>query len=182
MRKFFKDFKEFITKGNILDLAVAVVIGSAFNAIISSLVKNIIMPFISLLTGGVSVDDWKWVITAADEANGVAESAIYYGHFIQSIIDFLIIALSMFILLRIVMKAKGGLSIVKAKLSKAEKKEMKALGLNHKNLDDENKFREIQKEKALKEEEERLAKEELERINNPSEIDLLQEIRDLLKQ
>ena len=182
MKNFFKDFKAFITKGNILDLAVAVVIGAAFNAIISSLVKNIIMPLISLVTGGVSVNDWKWVITAADEVAGVAESAVYYGLFIQAIIDFLIIALSIFIVLRLVMKAKGGLSLaIKSKISKEEKREMKDLGLDFKNTADVAKFREIQKDKVLKEENEKKAKEELERINNPSEKDLLKEIRDLLK-
>ena len=62
---FFADFKKFISKGNIIDLSVAVVIGAAFNKITSSLVNDIIMPLISLLTGGVSVADWKWVIKPA---------------------------------------------------------------------------------------------------------------------
>ena len=85
---FFADFKKFISKGNILDLAVAVVIGTAFNKIVTSLVNDIIMPLISLCTGGVSVEDWKWVITPATETT--AEVALAYGTFIQAIIDFLI--------------------------------------------------------------------------------------------
>lgn len=70
MKKFFKEFKEFISKGSILDLAIGVIIGGAFSNIVNSLVKDIIMPLISLLTGGVAIEDWKWVITPADEAFG----------------------------------------------------------------------------------------------------------------
>ena len=106
MKKFFADFKEFAMKGNIVDMAVGVIIGGAFGKIVTALVENILMPLITLLTGGVAVSDWKWVITPADEAAGVAENALAYGLFIQAIIDFLIIALSIFIVLRIIMKAK----------------------------------------------------------------------------
>ena len=106
MKKFFADFKEFAMKGNIVDMAVGVIIGGAFGKIVTALVENIIMPLITLLTGGVAVSDWKWVITPADEAAGVAENALAYGLFIQAIIDFLIIALSIFVVLRIIMKAK----------------------------------------------------------------------------
>ena len=105
MKKFWADFKKFIGKGNIVDLALAVVIGAAFNKIVNSLVNDIIMPLISLAVGGSSVSDWKWVITPAEyDANGVvtvAESALRYGVFIQTIIDFLIIALSLFIAFKI---------------------------------------------------------------------------------
>lgn len=107
MKKFLNEFKEFIAKGNVLDMAVAVVIGGAFNAIITSLVNDIIMPIISFLTGGISVSDWKWVITAADEANGVAESALHYGNFIQIVINFLIIAFSIFVTLKVVLAFKS---------------------------------------------------------------------------
>lgn len=75
--KFFKEFKEFISKGSILDLAIGVIIGGAFSNIVNSLVKDIIMPLISLLTGGVAIEDWKWVITPADEALGIAENALH---------------------------------------------------------------------------------------------------------
>ena len=107
MKKFFADFKEFAMKGNIIDMAVGVIIGGAFGKIVTALVENIIMPLITLLTGGVAVSDWKWVITAADEANGVAENALAYGLFIQAIIDFLLIALSIFVALKVIMKAKS---------------------------------------------------------------------------
>lgn len=120
---FFADFKKFISKGNILDLAVAVVIGTAFNKIVTSLVNNIIMPLISLCTGGVSVEDWKWVITPATETT--AEVALAYGTFIQAIIDFLIIALTIFIILRIIVNSQRGIQ----KLSKKMKRELKKQGI-----------------------------------------------------
>jgi len=105
MKKFWADFKKFISKGNIVDLALAVVIGAAFNKIVTSLVNDVIMPLISLAVGGADVSDWKWVITPAEyDANGalvVAETALKYGNFIQTIIDFLIIALSLFIAFKI---------------------------------------------------------------------------------
>lgn len=98
------EFKEFIAKGNVVDLAVGVVIGAAFGKIVTALVDGIIMPFIGLLTGGVSVSDWKYVISPAQfDAAGketVAESAIAYGMFIQTVVDFLIIAFVIFMVLK----------------------------------------------------------------------------------
>ncbi len=105
MRKFFSEFKKFITKGNIVDLAVAVVIGSAFNKIVSSLVADIITPLISLVTGNVSFVELKWVLRAGVEATetteAISEIAITYGQFIQYIIDFLIIGLTVFLIVKI---------------------------------------------------------------------------------
>lgn len=109
MKKFIQEFKEFALKGNVIDMAVAVVIGGAFGKIVSSLVDDIIMPLISLLVGGASVADWKWVITPASVAadgTEIAESALRYGLFIQNIIDFLIVALVIFIVLKAFMKLK----------------------------------------------------------------------------
>jgi len=106
MKKFFSEFKAFIKKGNVVDLAVALIIGTAFNKIVSSLVNDVIMPLVSLMVGGKDVTDWKWVIQKAQyDANGnvlVAETALKYGVFIQAIIDFLIIALTVFIIVKIV--------------------------------------------------------------------------------
>lgn len=114
MKKFWAEFKKFIAKGNIVDLAIAVVIGSAFNKIVSSLVNDVIMPLISCAVGGADVSDWKWVITPAEyDASGnivVAESALRYGSFIQTIIDFLIIALTLFIMFKIVTYSKNKLT------------------------------------------------------------------------
>ncbi|MBO4216948.1 MAG: large conductance mechanosensitive channel protein MscL [Clostridia bacterium] len=103
---FIQDFKKFISKGNIIDLAVAVVIGSAFSAIVTSVVNGIIMPLISLLTGRINFNDLKWVITPADEEAGTVENALLYGTVIQNIINFLIVAFCIFCVLRIIMKAK----------------------------------------------------------------------------
>lgn len=125
MKKFFSEFKAFLTRGNVIDLAIAVVIGSAFGKIVTSLVNDIIMPLISLAVGGVSVSDWKWVIKPAEVVNGVvtvAETSLKYGLFIQAIIDFLIIAFFIFLALRILMAAKSGLNSTKEKMAKYNKK------------------------------------------------------------
>lgn len=99
-------------KGNIIDMAVGVIVGGAFGAIVSSLVNDIIMPLVSLATGGDGLKNLKYVIVHAkdaDVANHVAaveEVAINYGMFIQNIVDFLIIAFSIFVALRVIMKFK----------------------------------------------------------------------------
>ncbi|QSX78613.1 large-conductance mechanosensitive channel protein MscL [Agrilutibacter solisilvae] len=98
------EFREFVLRGNVIDLAVAVVIGAAFGKIITALVDGIVMPVISMLTGGVSVADWKFVITPAQlDAAGkqvAAEVAIRYGMFFQTVIDFVLIALVIFMVLK----------------------------------------------------------------------------------
>lgn len=97
------EFKEFIARGNVVDLAVAVVIGAAFGKIVTALVDGIIMPLVGIAMGGVSLSDWKYVVSPASmDAAGaeVAEVAIAYGAFIQTIIDFLLIALVIFLFLR----------------------------------------------------------------------------------
>ncbi|MBU1141116.1 MAG: large conductance mechanosensitive channel protein MscL [Firmicutes bacterium] len=105
MKKFLNDFKSFMMKGNVLNLVVAVIIGAAFGKIISSLVKDVLMPIISLVTGGGGFENYKYVISTADEVNGVAENAIYYGMFIQNIIDFVIIAFVVFLIVKLFNKA-----------------------------------------------------------------------------
>ena len=108
MGKFLTDFKEFALKGNVVDLAVGVIIGGAFGKIVTSLVNDIIMPVVSIATGGDGYTNWKYVITPAKEAIGdqaaIEEVAINYGVFIQNIVDFVIIALSIFVALRVTMK------------------------------------------------------------------------------
>ena len=110
MKKFFSDFKAFISKGNIMDRAVGVVIGGAFSKIVTSLVNDIISPLIGILTGGVSLSNLKVVFSPAvlDEAGNVAtpENALLYGSFLQAVIDFLIIALTIFIVLRLFMSLR----------------------------------------------------------------------------
>lgn len=98
------EFREFIARGNVIDLAVAVVIGAAFNKIVTALVDGIIMPVIATLSGGVSVDDWKYVVTPArvsPTGEELAEVAIRYGHVLQTVIDFLLIAFVIFMVLRV---------------------------------------------------------------------------------
>lgn len=123
MGKFFEDFKKFALKGNIIDMAVGVVIGGAFGKIVTSLVSDIISPLISFATGRVTLANLKYVIKAAEfDAAGVElvpESAILYGNFIQTIIDFLIIAFSIFIVLRIFMTAQNKLEELKKKEEEA---------------------------------------------------------------
>ncbi len=91
-----KEFKEFISRGNVVDLAVGVIIGGAFSTIVSSLVKDIVMPPISYLMSGVDVSSWKWMIAPAilDSMGKVSKSEvdITYGNFLQASLNFLIIA------------------------------------------------------------------------------------------
>ena len=105
MKKFFEEFKAFAMRGNVIDLAVGVVIGGAFGKITTSIVNDIIMPVISMLTGGISFEEWKWVLKeAAANAEGVidpaTEIAIRYGSTIAIIIDFIIIAFAVFCMVK----------------------------------------------------------------------------------
>ena len=99
-----KDFKEFAFKGNVLDMAIGVIIGGAFGKIVTSLVNDLIMPIISILTGGLNFTDLKYVITPAH--GDVAENAVAYGSFIQNVVDFLIIAFCIFLFVRLIEKFK----------------------------------------------------------------------------
>lgn len=99
-----KDFKEFAFKGNVLDMAIGVIIGGAFGKIVTSLVNDMIMPIISILTGGINFTDLKLIITP--KHGDVAENAIAYGSFIQNVVDFLIIAFCIFLFVRLIEKFK----------------------------------------------------------------------------
>ena len=94
------EFKEFITRGNVMDMAVGIIIGGAFTAIVTSLVNDLLMPIIGALFGGIDFSTLKYVIRAADEAAGIEEAAIKYGSFIQAIVNFLLIAIVIFLLVR----------------------------------------------------------------------------------
>ena len=110
MGKFLDDFKAFALKGNVVDMAVGVIIGGAFGKIVSSLVNDIIMPIIALCTGSVNFTDLKAIIRPEelDAAGAVIREAVTfnYGMFIQNVVDFFIIALSIFVALRVMMKFK----------------------------------------------------------------------------
>lgn len=106
---FVAEFKEFISRGNVVDLAVGVIIGSAFTAIVTSLVNDIVMPVIGALFGGIDFTSLRLVIREA--AEGVEEASINYGNFIQCVVNFLLISLVIF-------------SVVKAMNSFKRKKEV----------------------------------------------------------
>jgi len=95
-----KEFREFALKGNVVDLAIGVIIGAAFGKIVSGLVDLIIMPVIGLLTGGVDFADKKYVLKPADVAAGVPEVAVQYGAFINTIVQFAIIAWVLFLIVK----------------------------------------------------------------------------------
>jgi len=99
-----KEFKEFALKGNVLDLALGVVIGGAFSKIVTSLVNDLIMPIFGIIIGGISVDDLKFRIPSSI-AGGKAV-AINYGLFIQAVINFLIISFSLFLLIKALQSVK----------------------------------------------------------------------------
>lgn len=118
-KTFFQEFKDFAMKGNILDLAVGVVIGGAFNKIVSSLVKDVIMPLVGLLTGGVNFEYLTLILKP--EENGNPAVVLNYGIFIQNIVDFIIIALSIFIMIKVINKLNRKKEEVKEKkISKEE--------------------------------------------------------------
>ena len=117
MKKFFEEFKAFAMRGNVIDLAVGMIIGSAFGKITTSLVNDVIMPAVSMLMGGVDFTAWKVVLKEAVTEVGAdgavvetaAEVAIKYGNLIAVIVDFLIIAFSVFCMVKLInsMKAKA---------------------------------------------------------------------------
>ncbi|TCT15497.1 large conductance mechanosensitive channel [Natranaerovirga pectinivora] len=93
-----QEFKKFAVRGNIIDLAIGVIIGSAFSKIVSSLVNDVIMPFLGILTGRIDLTALKWVVTEGSENTN--ELAIRYGQFLQTMIDFLIVTFSIFLVVK----------------------------------------------------------------------------------
>ena len=178
-KKFFEEFKAFANKGNAIDLAVGVVIGTAFTKIVNSLVSGLIMPLISLITGGADVSDWKWVIEeAVYDAEGIlleAEVAFQYGIVIQAIIDFAIIAFVVFLIVKLLNSAR--------KLG--EEAKSKAVELIDKIDGDNDEEVEEAKEEVKEEivEAEPAVVEEVAPVEENKEdvTELLKEIRDLLK-
>lgn len=98
MKKFFEDFKVFISRGNVMDMAVGIIVGTAFTAIVNSLVKDMIMPFIGLITGGIDFTSLSLTI---------GDASIAYGNFIQAIISFLIIAFVVFCMIKFIGLIQG---------------------------------------------------------------------------
>ncbi len=102
--KFVKEFKEFISKGNVMDLAIGVIIGGAFGKIVASLVNDVIMPIVGLILGGNRVDNLT--ILLKNTGNAETDVVLRYGAFLQNIIDFVIIALVIFIVIKAINKMK----------------------------------------------------------------------------
>lgn len=102
-----QEFKDFAMKGNVVDMAVGVVIGGAFGKIVSSLVDNIITPLLGTLTGGKTLDDRSYVLSeATNDAGETIKNELMYGSFAQSIIDFLIIAAAIFVAIKIMNRVR----------------------------------------------------------------------------
>ena len=120
MKKFFEEFKAFAMRGNVIDMAVGVVIGGAFGKITTSIVNDIIMPVVGMITGGVNFADWKIVLKAAE--GEAAEVAITYGNTIAIILDFIIVAFAIFCMV----KGINGMRAKAEELKKKQEEEAKA--------------------------------------------------------
>ena len=204
MRKFFGEFKKFITRGNVVDMAVGVIVGSSFTAIVNGLSNNVLKPIINwLLTLAFGEDSlteiYTFLVRADADGNPIGKDqipdlkqSIYidWGAFINAVINFFLVAFVLFVIVRIVNKARENNrefaeNIRKLKPTKADRKEMKARGIR---LIDRDAVEEYYKEKEAlalekKKAEEAAAQEKarLDRLANPTTEDLLKEIRDLLK-
>ncbi len=186
MKKLVGDFKKFITRGNVVDMAVGVAVASAFTSIVNAFTKGVISPIIALLTGDSNLEEAKWVIReeVLNEAEEVvvAEVAILWGSILQAIINFLLIAVVLFVVIKITelvrRQAERLHNEVKNRLTdadkaaKAEEERLKAEAEEAERL-----------AKEAEEEAARIAKEkeEAETARRKEEIALLSEIRDLLK-
>lgn len=122
-----KEFKEFAMKGNVMDLAIGVIIGAAFGKIVSSLVNDIIMPIVSILTGGYNFKALKIIIKAGSQDGKIPETAIGYGMFIQNVIDFLIIALCIFFVVKAINSLKKKPEVVEEQVEVVIPEEQKLL-------------------------------------------------------
>ncbi len=180
-----KEFKEFITRGNVIDLAVGMIIGAAFTAIVTALVNNIFKPLINAIPMGDGVSGLITMLVAKD-ANGieVARNAatidltksiyIDWGAFIMAVINFLLTAIILFAIIKVINSLRGGMKELKGvEIDKATKAELKAQGMNRKQM----------KEYVAKKAEEEAAKKAAEAAANAPETteQILSEIRELLK-
>ena len=192
MKKFFSEFKTFMMRGNVVDMAVGVIVGGAFTAIVTALSNNILKPVINwllaLIFGANSLSEIMTMLVPV-EVDGVLDltQSIYidWGTFINAIINFLLTALVLFCIIKVMNGLKADQAklaeMLGGKISKEDKKELKARGIK---LNDKTAVDEYFAEKARLAEEAKKAEEEkarLEREANPTTEDLLKEIRDLLK-
>lgn len=109
MKKFFSEFKEFAMRGNVIDMAVGVIIGAAFGKIVSSLVDDIIMPLVGVATGGMNFTDFKWEIQKSgvtDKGEIIPQVTLNWGTWVQTVIDFLIVAFCIFVAIKFINQMK----------------------------------------------------------------------------
>jgi len=118
MKKFASEFKEFVSKGNVMDLAVGVIIGGAFQSIVNSLVNDILMPLLSLITGGIDFTSWAVTVGRKDIEN---PATITYGNFIAAILNFLLMALVLFLIVKAMNSARKAMSKPEEKKQEAPK-------------------------------------------------------------
>lgn len=199
MKKIVAEFKKFIMRGNIVDMAVGVIVGSSFTAIVNALSNNILKPLINwLLTLCFGADSLSQVYTflvgpiytETGELDTTASIFIDWGAFINAIINFLLVAIVLFTIVKIVNTLRDGHKKVVAEIlddfpTKADIKEMKKAGIKLVDDDAVKAFLEAKKkaeeEKAAKEKAEAEEKARLERLNNPTTEDLLKDILEVLK-
>ena len=201
MKKFFNEFKAFISRGNVMDMAVGVIIGGAFSAIVTALTNHVLMPvvnwFLLIITGGNGLESiytyLKKVETVADGETVIdLTNSIYidWGAFITAIINFILIALVLFLIIRAINRvAEANKKIkedaVKGRLTKADKKELKENGVDYKDKAAvsayyaDKKIKEDAAKAAAEKEAEEKAK--AERLANPTTEDLLKDIKALLQ-
>ena len=194
MKKIIGEFKKFITRGNIVDMAVGVIVGSSFTAIVNGLSNNILKPLINWLLatifGADSLSEIYTMLKPAYDETGALnlKESIYidWGAFINAVINFFLVAIVLFTIVKIVNKFRDGkkeftANLAEDKIAKADRKELRKRGIKR---SDSKAVAAYYAEKAKKAEEEKKAAEEkarLERLANPTTEDLLKEIRDLLR-
>lgn len=193
MKKFWSEFKKFITRGNVVDMAVGVTVATAFTAIVSAFTKGFISPILALLTSDAELAEAKWVIRPELTELGAdgqvvvtrAEVAIMWGSFLQAILDFLLIAFILFVMMRVAnrlsarasrltndLKTMAGIGVEEAEAAKKAKEEADAKAKAE---------AEAAAEKARLEAEQKAEEARAEADRLKREIELLTEIRDLLK-
>ncbi len=197
MKKFFAEFKKFITRGNIVDMAVGVTVGSAFTAIVNGLTNHVLKPLINnvlrVVLRGSSLNEVYYFLHKV-EVNGVVDlnQSIYidWGAIINVVINFLIIAFVLFTIVKVINHIKESQekleqALTKGKPTKEQKKELKAAGIK---LSNKKAVKEYLENKAKEAEEEKLAEEaaaaeqaRLDRLANPTTEDLLKEILATMK-
>jgi len=179
MKKFFSEFKKFIMRGNVIDLAVGVIVGGAFTAIVTALTNNILRPLINwiiyLCGGGEGIAAYTFLVGSAEDM----DAAIYidWGAFLSAIINFILIALVLFLIVKAINKAKDGIGKVKKGFDVLERAEVKSLRKEGKTWAE---IRAIDEAKAA--EKKAQADAEAAAAAVDPNVELLKEIRDILKE